>query len=80
MKVMFTELQSGPLPFIDDVLTRPTSRRILGSRLTLEMERELMFIMNQVRMGSQTRYQRWFASRFLALPDTDSLLPDLVRS
>lgn len=57
----------------------PTPKVFPQSRLTPEMERQLMFIMTEVRMGHQKRYQAWFAARFLATSESEALLPDLIR-
>ncbi|GJP80895.1 hypothetical protein CLOP_g11093 [Closterium sp. NIES-67] len=59
------------------VLRTPT--RFITSRVTPEMESQLRFLLAHVRMGHQRRYQTWFATRFLAAPESESLVADLVR-
>ncbi|CAI6008070.1 unnamed protein product [Closterium sp. NIES-65] len=43
------------------------------------MESQLRFLLAHVRMGHQRRYQTWFATRFLAAPESESLVADLIR-
>jgi len=61
------------------LLSTPTPRRYLQSRLTPQMEEQLLFVMEHVKMGNQRRYQHWFVRNFLATPESESLIPDLVR-
>jgi integrator complex subunit 3 len=61
------------------LLNTKTPRQFLESRLTPEMDNWLIWMMNNVKMGNQSRYQRWFASRFLGSPESENLLPELVR-
>lgn len=39
----------------------------------------LFLVNSQVKMGNQKRYQAWFAARFLATPESESLVCDLIR-
>ena len=61
------------------LVTTPTPRHVTVARVTYEMERELMFVFQRVKMGQQKRYQMWFAERFLHGSDCDTLIPSLVR-
>lgn len=56
-----------------------TPARYLTSRLTPDMEAQIRFMLTQVRMGSQLRYQAWFAQRFLSTPGSETLVCDLIR-
>ena len=61
------------------LLQVPSRRRFLASRLTPEMETYLKYMLQHVPMGNQKRYQQWFQQWFLAGPEADSLVCDLVR-
>ena len=60
-------------------LRTPSPQWVLQSRVPPEMETHLRFLMTQVRMGNQKRYQEWFRQRHLATPASLSLVPDLIR-
>jgi len=57
----------------------PTPRKFFQCRVTPDMENQLMFILTQVKMGQQKRYQVWFSQCFMNTPDSNSLVPDLIR-
>lgn len=44
-----------------------------------EMETQLLFLMNNVKWGSQKRYQLWFARKHLMVPGGEERIPDIVR-
>jgi integrator complex subunit 3 len=44
-----------------------------------EMETQLLFLMKNVKWGSQKRYQLWFARRHLMVPGGEERIPDIVR-
>jgi hypothetical protein len=50
-------LQSFGINELWDILSIRTPKEILASRLTPEMESQLLFIMSHVKMGQQQRYQ-----------------------
>ena len=52
---------------------------MLLSRLSSEIELKLHFMMSQVRMSNQRRYQTWFAQKHLSSDSKLSLVPDMVR-
>ncbi|KAI5056128.1 hypothetical protein GOP47_0029649 [Adiantum capillus-veneris] len=56
-----------------------TPARYLTSRLTPEMEAQIRFMLTHVRMGSQQRYQAWFAQHFLTSSGSETLVCDLIR-
>jgi integrator complex subunit 3 len=93
-KALWKELLSGRPPGsgagppaticgADDVLAKLLSTRtpttVLQAGLTQDMEKEMYFMLTQVRMGNQKRYQQWFMARHLSLPDSETVVPDLVR-
>jgi len=47
------------------LLMVPTPKRYLASRLTPAIEEQLVFMMENVRMGNQKRYQQWFMDEHL---------------
>lgn len=64
---------------VSQILAVPTRARFLLNRLTPEMEKQMYFMMTQVKMGNQRRYQQWFAQKYLATNESESLIPDLIR-
>lgn len=56
-----------------------TPTRYLASRITPDMESLIRFMLTNVRMGSQRRYQTWFAQRYLSTPESETLVCDLIR-
>ncbi|KAG0573724.1 hypothetical protein KC19_VG203900 [Ceratodon purpureus] len=56
-----------------------TPTRYLASRVTPDMETQIRFMLTSVRMGSQRRYQTWFAQRYLFTPESETLVCDLIR-
>eukprot|EP01133_Synstelium_polycarpum_P016694 gene16694-19845_t len=61
------------------LLRTPTPKHVLQSRLSIDMETQVLYILREVRFGNQKRYQQWFVTRHLPLVDSESLIPDLVR-
>ena len=57
----------------------PTKRRCLISRLTVDMERKIYFIITQVKAGQQKKYLEWFQRQYLNTPESQSLRIDLMR-
>eukprot|EP00727_Mastigamoeba_balamuthi_P007508 m51a1_g3378 hypothetical protein (993) ;mRNA; f:478094-481850 len=64
---------------VPQLLSTPTPKPYLQSRLTPDMETQLLFMMREVRLGMQGRYQTWFQQRHFANPENESLVVDLVR-
>lgn len=58
--------------------TRTSSRYFL-LRISPEMEAQLRFLMTNVKLGSQTRYQVWFAKKFLHGSESETVISDIVR-
>lgn len=56
-----------------------TSSRYFLLRITPEMEAHLRFLLTHVKLGSQTRYQIWFARKFLNVPENETVIIDIVR-
>ncbi|PRP89617.1 hypothetical protein PROFUN_00881 [Planoprotostelium fungivorum] len=71
--------QTPQMTFVDFLLTTKTPKTYPQLRVTPEMDTQIAFILSQVKMGNQKRYQDWFAAKFLSSSDSDSLIPDLIR-
>ncbi|KAJ0701979.1 putative integrator complex subunit 3 [Helianthus annuus] len=56
-----------------------TCSRYFLLRITPEMETHLRFLLTQVKLGSQTRYQIWFGRKFLNGPEKETVVIDIVR-
>jgi len=61
------------------LMRMPTKRRCLISRLTVDMERKIYFLITSVRSGQQKRYLDWFQRQYLQTPESQSLRVDLIR-
>lgn len=61
------------------ILANRSPRRLFSCRLTVEMERKISFLAQNVRFGNQKRYQDWFHRQFLATPESQTLRSDLIR-
>eukprot|EP00112_Aurelia_sp_Birch-Aquarium-sp1_P003496 Seg1390.9 transcript_id=Seg1390.9/GoldUCD/mRNA.D3Y31 product="Integrator complex subunit 3" protein_id=Seg1390.9/GoldUCD/D3Y31 len=64
---------------LTQIFNTRSSRKILASRLTQDMENKMTFLALKVRFGQQKRYQDWFYKQYLLAPEAQSLIPDLVR-
>jgi hypothetical protein len=70
---------------IDDLLlfTRilkiPTPKQFVLSRLTPEMETQLVFMLESVHYGNHRRYQEWYVADHFKGRDNDPLIVDIVR-
>nr|XP_043611147.1 integrator complex subunit 3 [Erigeron canadensis] len=56
-----------------------TSSRYFLLRISPEMEAQLRFLLTNVKIGSQTRYQTWFGKKFLNVLENESVVIDIVR-
>ncbi|PIA12800.1 integrator complex subunit 3 [Coemansia reversa NRRL 1564] len=70
---------STQLTSIEQILRVPTPRVFLANRLTVEMERRLVFILEHVPVAGFTRNLMWFVQRYLSTPESETLYSDLVR-
>ncbi|XP_076443477.1 integrator complex subunit 3-like [Babylonia areolata] len=64
---------------IMQLMSIPSKRHIILSRVTPDMEKKLAFLMLHVQFGSQKRYQEWFQKMYLATPESQSLRCDIIR-
>ncbi|RKP05937.1 protein-domain-containing protein, partial [Thamnocephalis sphaerospora] len=64
---------------IVELLKRPTHRHFLQSRLTLEMEQRLLFIVERLSWERHRRNLLWFVERYLSATESDALFADVVR-
>lgn len=56
-----------------------TCSRYFLLRITPEMEVHLRFLLTQVKLGSQIRYQLWFGRKYLNVPEKETVVIDIVR-
>ena len=68
----------GPVS-LEALLLRKCPARILASRLSPEMEKQMLFLLKEVKEGAQARHERWFADLHLESPMSDTLVCDLIR-
>lgn len=63
------------------ILQVPTPKRFLATRLTPEMETNLLFILDHVKYGGShhRKYYEWFAHEYLKVADPDNLIIDIIR-
>lgn len=63
------------------ILSLPTQKIFLASRLTPEMEFNLLFILDTVKYGGNhhRRYYDWFHSEYLKVSDPDNIIIDIIR-
>ncbi|KAK2975632.1 hypothetical protein RJ640_021077 [Escallonia rubra] len=85
-RAIWTDLLSNPSAFktqgfldISQLYHSRTSSRYFLLRITPEIETQLRFLLTYVKLGSQKRYQVWFARKFLYEPERETLVIDIVR-
>ncbi|KAF9307425.1 Integrator complex subunit 3 [Mortierella antarctica] len=64
---------------IHKLMAVPSRDFILGSRLTFDMERKLLYILKTLNVGDHIRNTTWFYERYLAAPEADALFSDIIR-
>lgn len=64
---------------VSQIYNTRTSRWYFSLTVTPEMESQLDFLLSEVKFGSQKRYQVWFAKKFLAVPERNAVMIDIVR-
>ncbi|KAK7115612.1 hypothetical protein V1264_001450 [Littorina saxatilis] len=64
---------------IKQLMSLPTKKHFLASRVTLDMERKLNFLLLNVQFGHHKRYQEWFQRMYLSTPESQTLRCDLIR-
>nr|CAB3489261.1 unnamed protein product [Digitaria exilis] len=64
---------------VGDVCRMSTPGWCMAVAITVEMETQLLFMMNNVKWGDQKRYQLWFARKHLMVPGGEERIPDIVR-
>jgi integrator complex subunit 3 len=52
-----------------------TPNKVLLTRVSPEMQNQLLFIMKNVKLGNQRRYQMWFANRYVGIDALGRSLP-----
>ncbi|XP_052173944.1 uncharacterized protein LOC127789144 isoform X2 [Diospyros lotus] len=73
------EFKTNEFHDISQLYLSRTSSRYFLLRITPEMETQLRFMLTHVKLGSQKRYQAWFAKKFLSTPERETLVIDIVR-
>ncbi|GAM23549.1 hypothetical protein SAMD00019534_067240 [Acytostelium subglobosum LB1] len=82
---LWKDLNTKPASFsssfadLSSIMRIPTPKHHLQFRLSPEMETQVLFILKEVRFGYQKRYQQWFVTKHLPTPESESLIPDLIR-
>eukprot|EP01117_Protostelium_nocturnum_P015802 TRINITY_DN6158_c0_g2_i1.p1 TRINITY_DN6158_c0_g2~~TRINITY_DN6158_c0_g2_i1.p1 ORF type:complete len:1108 (+),score=375.56 TRINITY_DN6158_c0_g2_i1:39-3362(+) len=71
--------QNSNMPLVSFLLSNKTPRIYPQCRITPEMDNYIQFMLSKVRTGLQKRHQQWFASKFLSTPESESLIPDILR-
>lgn len=63
------------------ILKVPSPKRFLASRLTPEMEVNLLFILDHVKYGGthHRKYYEWFSNEYLKVSDPENLIIDIIR-
>lgn len=63
------------------ILQFPTPKKFVASRLTPEMETNLIFILDHVKYGGNhhRKYYDWFSSEYLRVTDPENILIDIIR-
>lgn len=63
------------------ILQIPTPKRYLATRMTPDMETNLLFILDNVKYGGShhRKYYDWFLSEYLKVNDPDNLIIDIIR-
>ncbi|KAL6966564.1 hypothetical protein U1Q18_032343 [Sarracenia purpurea var. burkii] len=74
-----SEFKTNEFRDISQLYLSRTSSRYFLLRITPEMETQLRFLLTHVKLGSQKRYQAWFARKFLSSPERETLVIDMVR-
>ncbi|KAG0344649.1 Integrator complex subunit 3 [Podila humilis] len=67
------------LDSIQRIMALPSRDIYLGSRLTFDMERKLLFILKTINFGEHHKNTSWFFERYLAAPEADILFADVIR-
>jgi integrator complex subunit 3 len=60
-------------------LKRPTPRHYLQSRLTPEMEKRLLFIVERLAWDRYRQNLAWFVERYLYTTESEALFADVIR-
>ena len=65
---------------VEKLLLMPSPRHFIQSRLTYDMEKNLLFILEKVEWGrNDDIYSQWYYDMYLAQSETESLYGDLIR-
>ncbi|KAJ1979316.1 hypothetical protein H4R34_002870 [Dimargaris verticillata] len=64
---------------LTQLLSTPTPKMYLQSRLTFDMETKLLFILERLKWSDHQRNLTWFIQRYLSTPESESLHCDVIR-
>jgi len=64
---------------LSHILSVRTSRMMIQSCITTDMEEWMLFMLSNVRHGMHMRYQEWYKAEFLSFEMSDHILPFLIR-
>ncbi|KAF9092710.1 Integrator complex subunit 3 [Mortierella sp. AD031] len=67
------------LESIRQIMTVPSPKLYLSSRLSFDMEVRLLHILEHINQGQHMRNLGWFTERFLPTQESETLLPDIIR-
>jgi Integrator complex subunit 3 N-terminal len=73
---VWSEMVSSGL--VATLLDTKPHRGALIARLPYEVETQLMFVLRNVNMGQQRRYQQWFAQKWVSLCRKPGFAPSVV--
>jgi integrator complex subunit 3 len=62
-----------------ELLMIPTPKRYLKLTIPIELESELLFVMENVKLGKQKRYQQWILKKHIVGADPDDFIVDIIR-
>ncbi|KAI8984132.1 protein-domain-containing protein [Mycotypha africana] len=64
---------------VDMILNSPTPKEFLRSRLTVDMETKLLYILQNLRINQFQRNLNWFTQRYLSSPESEPFYVDIIR-
>lgn len=61
------------------LLSTPTPKVVLTSRVTPELETWLTFVFTNAKNGQQIHFQKWLGAKYFSSPENETLAPELIR-
>ncbi|UXI16359.1 hypothetical protein NH340_JMT02302 [Sarcoptes scabiei] len=78
-KILTNPTSLSPKFSLVQMLKTRTNRRFIRLLITFDIEKKLNFLVSQVRLGSQRRYQEWFQKQYFSTSENQMLRSDLIR-